>query len=142
MKVLLVVAYLLLCVLIVVFVPPIVAPFDYGNFSMFDAGQAVLLWLILGLIVGYFVCFNKENRSFLLQLFGWGLLVRILVSTGIFIFNVQEFFGGDALTYDFYGYAQLKAWQHSFGRSRRWHGASANRQPRRQPALLAAHSRV
>jgi len=111
MKVLLVVAYLLVSVLIVVFVPPIVAPFDYGNFSTFDAGQAVLLWLTLGLVVGYFIYQNKENRSFLLQLFGWGLLVRVLVSTGIFIFNGQEFFGGDANTYDFYGYAQLKAWQ-------------------------------
>src|ERR1043166_563565 len=111
MKVLLVVAYLLIAVLIVVFVPPIVAPFDYGNFSYFDAGQAVLLWLTLGLIVGYFVYLNKENRSFLLQLFGWGLPVRILVPTGVFIFNAQEFFGGDANTYDFYGYAQMKGWQ-------------------------------
>jgi 4-amino-4-deoxy-L-arabinose transferase-like glycosyltransferase len=27
------------------------------------------------------------------------------------MFNMQEFFGGDAITYDFFGYAQMKAWQ-------------------------------
>ena len=35
----------------------------------------------------------------------------MLVATGIFMFNRQEFFGGDAITYDFYGHAQMKAWQ-------------------------------
>lgn len=112
MKVLLVLAYLVVSVTIVIAVPPIVAGFpDYGNFSTFDAGQAVLLWLLLGLVVGYFIYQGKEERSFLLQLFAWSLLVRIVVSTAIFIFNAQEFFGGDALTYDFYGFAQMKAWQ-------------------------------
>ena len=112
MKVLLVLAYLLVSVTIVMAVPPIVAGFpDYGNFSVYDAGQAILLWLVPGFIVGYFIYRGKEERSFLLQLFGWALLARILVSTAIFIFNAQEFFGGDAITYDFYGYAQMKAWQ-------------------------------
>jgi len=112
MKVILVITYLLVSVTIVVAVPPIVQGFpDYGNFSVFDAGQAVLLWLVLALVIGYFIYQNKEERSFLLQLFGWALVCRIVVSTAIFIFNAQEFFGGDALTYDFFGYAQLKAWQ-------------------------------
>ena len=112
MKVLLVLAYLLVSVTIVMAVPPIVAGFpDYGNFSTFDAGQAVLVWLVPGFVVGYFIYHSKEERSFLLQLFAWALLVRILVSTAIFIFNAQEFFGGDAITYDFYGFAQMKAWQ-------------------------------
>src|SRR5262249_39489521 len=94
------------------FVPAIVRSFpDYGDFSTYDAAQAVLVWLVFGSIVGYFIYRNKEERSFLLQLFGWALLIRVLVSTALFIFNVQEFFGGDAITYDFYGYAQMKAWQ-------------------------------
>lgn len=112
MKVLLVLAYLLVSVTIVMAVPPIVAGFpDYGNFSAYDAGQAVLVWLVPAFVVGYFIYHGKEERSFLLQLFAWALLVRILVSTAIFIYNAQEFFGGDAITYDFYGYAQMKAWQ-------------------------------
>lgn len=112
MKVLLVIAYLLVVVMIVMFVPAIVRLIpDYGNFSTQDAAQAVLVWLLLAFIVGYFIYQNKEERSFLLQLFGWAVLVRVLVSTAIFIFHAQEFFGGDAITYDFYGYAQMKAWQ-------------------------------
>lgn len=112
MKVLLAIAYLLVIVMIVMFVPPIVRLIpDYGNFTTYDAAQAVLVWLVLGVIVGYFIYQNKEERSFLLQLFAWGMLVRVLVSTAIFIFHAQEFFGGDAITYDFYGYAQMKAWQ-------------------------------
>ena len=112
MKVILVFAYLLVAVTIVMAVPPIVAAFpDYGNFSVYDAGQAVLLWLVLGLVVGYFIYYNKVERSFLLQLFAWALLVRVVVSTTIFIFHAQEFFGGDAITYDFYGFAQMMAWR-------------------------------
>jgi 4-amino-4-deoxy-L-arabinose transferase-like glycosyltransferase len=71
----------------------------------------VLLCLIVATVVGYFIYRKQDAGSFLLQLFAWGLLVRMLVATGIFIFNTQEFFGGDANTYDFYGFAQMKAWQ-------------------------------
>jgi hypothetical protein len=112
MKVILVLAYLLVIVTIVTAVPPIVAAFPgYGNFSPYDAAQAVLVWLVVGFVVGYFIYYNKVERSFLLQLFAWALLVRVLVSTAIFIFHAQEFFGGDAITYDFYGFAQMMAWR-------------------------------
>jgi hypothetical protein len=112
MKAILLFSFLLVCSLIVFAVPTIVAPFaDYGGYSMYDAGQAVLLCLSIAIVIGYFIYRNKEEGSFLLQLFGWALLVRMLVATGIFIFNTQEFFGGDAMTYDFYGYAQMRAWQ-------------------------------
>ena len=111
MKVLLVIWYLIVCSVLVFAVPSIVAEFpDYANFSTFDAAQAVLLCMVLASMVGYFVYQHREEGSFLLQLFAWGLLIRMVVATGIFIFNMQEFFGGDALTYDFYGYAQMKAW--------------------------------
>src|SRR6185503_2661189 len=68
------------------------------------------LCLVLATIVGYFIYQDKEYGSFLLQLFAWALLARMLVATFIFMYNVQEFFGGDAITYDFYGYAQMKSW--------------------------------
>jgi Dolichyl-phosphate-mannose-protein mannosyltransferase len=111
MKVLLVLWYLIVCSVVVFAVPAIVSEFpDYANFSTFDAAQAVLLCMVLASVVGYFVYQHKEEGAFLLQLFAWGLLIRMAVATGIFIFNMQEFFGGDALTYDFYGYAQMKAW--------------------------------
>ncbi|HEX6718404.1 MAG TPA: glycosyltransferase family 39 protein [Pyrinomonadaceae bacterium] len=111
MKVLLLIWYLIICGVIVFAVPQIVAGFpDYGNFSTFDAAQAVLVCMVIASVIGYFIYQDKEHGSFLLQLFGWGLLTRILVATFIFIYNSQEFFGGDALTYDFYGFAQMKAW--------------------------------
>ncbi|HJT26322.1 MAG TPA: glycosyltransferase family 39 protein [Pyrinomonadaceae bacterium] len=109
MRAVLLFVLLIVCAVIVFAVPAIVAPFT--EYSTYDAGQAVLFCLTLAIIVGCFVYRNKEYRSFLLQLFGWALVVRMLVATGIFIFNVQEFFGGDAITYDYFGYAQMKAWQ-------------------------------
>src|SRR5215467_11731600 len=100
MKVLLVIGYLLVIALIVMFVPAIVRPFaDYGDFSTYDAAQAILVALVLAFVVGLFIYLIKEERSFLLQLFGWGVLVRMVVSVAIFIFHAQEFFGGDAITY-------------------------------------------
>src|SRR5215216_1706173 len=112
MKVILLFSYLLVCAVIVFAVPSIVSEFpDYEKFSIYDAGQAVLLTLLLAGVVGYYIYGDKEEGSFLLQLFAWGLLTRLLVATGIFMFNMQEFFGGDAITYDFFGFAQMKAWQ-------------------------------
>ena len=109
MRAVLLFVLLIVCAVIVFAVPTIVAPFT--EFSTYDAGQAVLFCLTLAIVVGWFVYRNQEHRSFLLQLFGWALVVRMIVATGIFIFNVQEFFGGDALTYDYFGFAQMKAWQ-------------------------------
>src|ERR1044072_4533063 len=112
MKVLLAISYLLVCGLVIFSVPPIVAEFpEYARYTMYDSGQALLISLSLASVVGYFIYRNKEQGSFLLQLFAWAFLLRIVVATGIFIFNMQEFFGGDANTYDFYGFAQMKAWQ-------------------------------
>jgi dolichyl-phosphate-mannose-protein mannosyltransferase len=111
MKVLLVLWYLLIVAVIVFAVPAIVSGFpDYETYSTFDAAQAVLVCMLLASVVGYFAYQDKEHGSFLLQLFAWGLLIRMLVATFIFMYNVQEFFGGDAITYDFFGYAQMKAW--------------------------------
>lgn len=112
MKVLLTIAFLIVCAVIILAVPTIVSEFpDYEKYSVFDAGQAVLVFLSLASVVGYFIYQDKEEGNFLLQLFAFALLIRILVATGIFMFNMQEFFGGDALTYDFFGHAQMKAWQ-------------------------------
>ena len=112
MKVLLVASYLLVCAVIVFTVPTIVQDYpDYTEYSTRDAAQAMFFCVAVAAVVGFFIYRNKDEGSFLLQLFAWGLLVRMLVAMGIFMFNKQEFFGGDALTYDFYGWAQMKAWQ-------------------------------
>ena len=111
MKVILAFWYLLLCGVIVFAVPSIVSEFpDYEKFSTYDSAQAVLLCMFLASVIGYIIYQNKEHGAFLLQLFAWALLARMLVATFIFMYNVQEFFGGDALTYDFFGYATMKSW--------------------------------
>jgi hypothetical protein len=112
MNALLTLFYLLLCVGIVLFVPPLVAPFalDYGVFTGFDAAKAVLLCTALATVVGYYAYKREVDGPFLLRLFVAGLLARIIVGTAIFAFRGQDFFGGDAITYDYYGNAQLLGW--------------------------------
>src|SRR6266568_9256795 len=50
------------------------------------------------------------ERKFLLQLFMGGLMVRLIIGTIIFIYNLQEFFGGDADTYDLNGWFMQQGW--------------------------------
>jgi hypothetical protein len=99
-------------VLIVFVVPPLVAPFqaEYGVVSFFDVSKAVLLCSALALLAGWYSSKQGVHGKFLLKVFMAALLLRVVLGTIIFAFNGQEFFGGDALTYDFFGLAQLKAW--------------------------------
>ena len=112
MNALITLLYLALCVGIVIFVPPLVTPFvkDYGVFSAFDAAKAVLLCTGLATVVGYY-CYKREtDGTFLLRLFVSALIVRMVIGLAIFVFKGQDFFGGDALTYDFFGTAQWLGW--------------------------------
>jgi len=103
---------LFICAVIVIAVPTLVAPFtaDYGVVTIFDTAKAMLLCIGLAAIAGYLCYRHDDNGSFILKLFISALLVRLLLATGIFVFKAQEFFGGDAITYDYYGLMQLKAW--------------------------------
>jgi hypothetical protein len=103
---------LLICAVIILAVPTLVAPFsaDYGNVTVFDSGKAVLLCACMATVLGYFAYKRESNGPFLLKLFVAALLTRMLLATGIFVFKAQEFFGGDAITYDRFGYEQLRAW--------------------------------
>lgn len=112
MNALLTLLYLVLCVGIVIFVPPLVVPYasTYGAFTVFDASRAVVLCTALAAIAGFYTYRRKSEAPFLLRLFVAGLIVRIVVGLAIFVFRGQDFFGGDAMTYDFFGNAQLLAW--------------------------------
>src|SRR5258705_6234486 len=104
--------YLLLCVALVIFVPPLVAPYalEYGVVSGFDTAKAVLLCTALAAVAGFYSYKSDIDGKFLLRLFVAGLLVRMILGTIIFVSHGQEFFGGDALAYDFFGLAQLQGW--------------------------------
>jgi hypothetical protein len=73
--------------------------------------QAILLCAIFALIASLFIRGAQEHKDFLLTIFGAGLLIRVLIGSIIFYFELQNFFGGDALTYDAFGYMALRYWQ-------------------------------
>src|SRR5215204_743349 len=52
-----------------------------------------------------------DQRSFLLKAFVGGLLLRMAVGVLINGFELQEFFGGDALTYDWLGGHLMETWR-------------------------------
>lgn len=100
---------------LVIFVVPYVAspnPLGYGTpfVTIGDTGKAVVLCAFFAFLAGLYSHKQGEDGEFLLKIFISALLLRIIVGTLIFIFARQEFFGGDALTYDYIGFAQYKAW--------------------------------
>ncbi|MFN2531710.1 MAG: glycosyltransferase family 39 protein [Pyrinomonadaceae bacterium] len=112
MNALLTLLYILLCVGIIIFAPTLVAAYaDYGQFTGFDAAKAVLLCTALGFLAGLFAYKREVDAIFLLRLLVAGLIARMVIGFAIFAFHGQDFFGGDAVTYDFFGTAQLLGWQ-------------------------------
>jgi Dolichyl-phosphate-mannose-protein mannosyltransferase len=103
---------LLIAGFILLFVPTLAAPFEsiYGPVTVYSCAAALVLCFTTAGFAGLIIRRVKTDGSYLLKLFGLALLVRIVIGTSIFVFNGQGFFGGDALTYDFYGYQQLLGW--------------------------------
>src|SRR6267142_1453162 len=75
-----------------------------------DGGPAIMLMLPLVLLVSVMLYRLEHDRKFLIRLFLSAVLVRVFVGTFIYAFHLQEFFGGDAMTFDFYGNALLQVW--------------------------------
>ncbi len=112
MNSLLTIACLFVCALIVITVTALgsTATADYGVVTVFDASNAVLVGVVLSAIAGFLIYRQPESGQFLLRIFICAVLVRLLLATAIFVFHGQAFFGGDALTYDTIGNAQLQVW--------------------------------
>lgn len=89
---------LALCVLIIILVPAL-------------GSMALLVCIISALIAAASISRVKVERLFLLRMFVGALLARMLIGTMIYYFGLQEFFGGDAITYDDLGNSLLKVWQ-------------------------------
>ncbi|HWF87703.1 MAG TPA: glycosyltransferase family 39 protein, partial [Pyrinomonadaceae bacterium] len=51
---------------------------------------------------------SGDEKTFLMRLFLIGVLVRIVLATVIFAGHMEEFFGGDANTYDIFGQSLLQ----------------------------------
>lgn len=72
---------------------------------------AALVCLVAAVIAGSFINRIKTDREFLIRLFIAALLCRVLIGTLIFVGGLQDFFGGDALTYDDFGHALAQTWR-------------------------------
>ena len=87
---------------------------------------AVLFCAAVAAVAGAFLHRVKEHRTFFLRIFVGGLLLRAGLATLIYVFNLQEFFGGDALTYDSVGNSLMESWgsRYSVGEdvATRWAG--------------------
>ena len=76
-----------------------------------EAPAALALCIVTSLPTIFFLARRKEDRAFLLRVFILGILIRIAVGTLIYIGHYEEeFFGGDAITYDLYGGSLLAGW--------------------------------
>lgn len=76
-----------------------------------DGASATLFALPIAAVVAWEISLIKEDRPFLFRLFVSAFLIRVLVGTLIYGFRLQDFFGGDALTYDYFGNALVKVWE-------------------------------
>jgi hypothetical protein len=73
---------------------------------------AVLLCAACAIPVAVLLGRAEAGQSgYLLKIFVGGLIVRAAVGTMINAFHLQDFFGGDALTYDLFGNALLDSWR-------------------------------
>ncbi|HXI74532.1 MAG TPA: glycosyltransferase family 39 protein, partial [Pyrinomonadaceae bacterium] len=75
-----------------------------------DGGPAALLTMPLVAAATYGI-YQLEDRKFLIRLFLVACLLRIVIGTLIYLFHLQTFFGGDAITYDFLGDSLINVWQ-------------------------------
>ena len=95
-----------------------------------NAGLAVLLIMVCGVVfflapsqgpgaLAFCALFSLptviiltrgEERVFLLRLFVAALIIRLALAIVIFSGNMQEFFGGDANTYDLFGRSLIQSW--------------------------------
>ncbi len=73
---------------------------------------AVLFGSICAIIVVFFINKNFEGseKIFLQRVFIISLVLRVGLATVTYIFQLQEFFGGDSLTYDQQGFDLYNSW--------------------------------
>src|SRR5215213_3287680 len=75
-----------------------------------EGSSAVVFCAALAAATGAVVSRHKTHARFLLQVFAAAVLVRAAVGALIYYFHLQEFFGGDAFTYDYHGILYKRFW--------------------------------
>ncbi|HEY3104768.1 MAG TPA: glycosyltransferase family 39 protein [Pyrinomonadaceae bacterium] len=109
-----VIAFLAFIVVVgtLIFVPPLAAPYEpiYGSVTVLTCAKALAVCAIGAIGAGILVRRIPSHGRYLLKLFLFALLVRMVIGAAIFVFSAQDFFGGDAWTYDYFGMQQVLAW--------------------------------
>jgi hypothetical protein len=100
---------------IILFAPALATPYvsSFGPAPEVTVGicvRALLFCTVVAFIAGIIVRRERSHGSFLLKLFLLAMLLRVAIGAAIFVFHGQDFFGGDAWTYDYYGERQIAAW--------------------------------
>ena len=86
-------------------------------------GPGALMICALASLPALFVLVRAgEERLFLLRLFVLAVAVRIVLATIINLGGMEEFFGGDATTYDLFGKSLLQSWHGDAYHSARYAG--------------------
>lgn len=76
-----------------------------------DLGLAVIAGLVPVLISAWLIARGGTDTRFLLRLLAGAVIVRWVVAYFIFSKGLQNFFGGDAVSYDFFGNALCDVWR-------------------------------
>lgn len=84
--------------------------FGIGAIDFPDSGVAALLAVFLSLTVIYFIKQTDKDHNFLINIFLVALIGRLLFGAFLHFFNLREFFGPDATTYDFFGNRLKEIW--------------------------------
>lgn len=81
-------------------------------FAFPDGFLAVLFnsFFVIGAIFLINRNYQDEEKVFLRRVFIIGLIFRVIAATLTYVFKLQEFFGGDSVTYDFSGYSLYNSW--------------------------------
>jgi hypothetical protein len=83
------------------------------GFILLTAPEGIVTLLVVALLsfvtILLFRQYSEENQ-FLTQVFLAGLILRLVFGICLHVFEMREFFGGDAFTYDFSGQRILDVW--------------------------------
>ena len=71
---------------------------------------ALAMCALVSLPTTFILIRSHDDRTFLLRLFLLGVLARIIIGTIIYMAHLEEFFGGDAHTYDIFGQSLVRSW--------------------------------
>jgi len=76
-----------------------------------DVGLAAVVGAVPAGMCTWVILRGKSDKEFLLRVFLAALLLRWIVGSVIYYKGWQAFFGGDATTYDAFGYALCQSWR-------------------------------